>query len=126
MPFTVALTPSNCSTVAVMRDFLDFMDHPLLCACWDTAHGNIDLVAREIGQYDNIVALGDKLKGLHIADNFGDCHHHTWPFGRKAWEHNGETVTKRQSPPLKLKKQAVNLLYKIGKYILETYNCFEE
>ncbi len=152
------------STGEVMREFLDFMHHPLLCACWDTAHGNIDLVAREIGQYENIVALGDKLKGLHISDNFGDSHHHTWPFagvinfdsimqglldvnydgyftfeasytlfhqnnppfGRKAWEHNGETVSKLQSPPLFLKKQAVDLLYEIGKYLLQTYDCFEE
>lgn len=68
------------STGKEMRDFLDFMNHPLLAACWDTAHGNIDLVSRQIGQYENIVALGDKLKGLHISDNFGDCHHHSWPF----------------------------------------------
>ena len=24
--------------------------------------------------------LGEKLKGMHISDNFGDCHHHSWPF----------------------------------------------
>ena len=24
--------------------------------------------------------IGDKLKGLHISDNFGDSHHHSWPF----------------------------------------------
>ncbi len=63
-----------------MRDFLEFIDHPLLGACWDTAHGNIDLVARKKGQYENIIALGDKLKGVHISDNFGDSHHHSWPF----------------------------------------------
>lgn len=152
------------STGAVMREFLDYMDHPLLAACWDTAHGNIDLTAREIGQYDNIVALGDKLKGLHIADNFGDSHHHTWPFagvinfdsvmqalldvhydgyftfeasytlfhqnnppfGRQAWQHNGETISKLQSPSLELKKQAVDLLYEVGKHILTTYHCYEE
>ncbi len=152
------------STGAVMREFLDYMNHPLLGACWDTAHGNIDPVARKIGQYDNIIALGDKLKGLHISDNFGDSHHHTWPFagvinfdsvmqaildvnydgyftfeasytlfhqnnppfGRKAWEHNGETISKLQSPPLFLKKQAVDLLYEIGKHLLQTYDCFEE
>ena len=26
------------------------------------------------------MAIGDKLKGLHISDNFGDRHHHSWPF----------------------------------------------
>ena len=68
------------STGKEIRDFLDYIDHPLLCACWDTAHGNIDKIARNIGQYRNIVNIGDKLKGLHISDNFGDVHHHTWPF----------------------------------------------
>jgi sugar phosphate isomerase/epimerase len=68
------------STGEKMRKFLDYMGHPLLSACWDTAHGNIAEGARKIGQYENIIALGDKLKGLHISDNFGDVHHHSWPF----------------------------------------------
>jgi len=152
------------STGKYLRDFIDHIDHPLLAACWDTAHGNIDPTARGIGQYENIVTLGDKLKGLHISDNFGDCHHHSWPFagiinfdsimqglldvnydgyftfeasytllhqnnppyGRAAWNYNGKTVTKLVSPSLDLKKKAVDLLYETGKYILETYNCFEE
>lgn len=68
------------STGRELRDFIDFIDHPLLCACWDTAHGNIDGTARGIGQYKNMIEIGDKLKGMHISDNFGDCHHHSWPF----------------------------------------------
>lgn len=154
----------HLSTGKEMRDFIDYIGHPLLAACWDTAHGNIDSVAREIGQYENIIALGDKLKGVHISDNFGNGHLHSWPFAgvinfdsvmqglldvnydgyftfeasytllnksnppsyrRKPWEHNGEPVTKLQNPSLELKKQAVELLYEIGKYILEKYNCFE-
>ena len=74
---------NNCtkfSSGREIRDFLDYMDHPLLAACWDTAHGNICRVAREIGQYENILAIGDKLKGMHVSDNFGDTHHHSWPF----------------------------------------------
>ena len=71
---------AHFSTGKQVRDFVDFMDHPLLGICWDTAHGNLSPEARELGQYQNILAIGDKLKGLHIADNFGDCHHHTWPF----------------------------------------------
>ena len=63
-----------------ISDFLTDVGHPLLAACWDTAHGNIDQTSREIGQYQNIIDIGERLKGVHIADNFGDCHHHTWPF----------------------------------------------
>lgn len=68
------------TTGAELAEFLDNVDHPLLAACWDTAHGNIDPAARALGQYENITALGKRLKGVHIADNFGDVHHHSWPF----------------------------------------------
>ena len=152
------------STGGQMREFIDSMDHPLLGACWDTAHGNLAANAKAIGQYENIIALGDKLQGLHISDNFGNCHHHSWPFAgiinfdqvmqglcdvgykgyfnfeasytilhhrnmpyhRKPWEHGGKTVTTLLDPPIEIKQQAVDLLYNIGKYILETYDCFEE
>ena len=68
------------STGKEVRDFVDDVAHPLLGVCWDTAHCNISPSARAIGQYENILTVGEKLKGLHIADNFGDTHHHTWPF----------------------------------------------
>ena len=71
---------SHFSTGKQMRELIDRIDHPLLAACWDTAHGNIAKDAREVGQYQNILALGDKLRALHISDNFGDVHHHSWPF----------------------------------------------
>ena len=69
------------STGREMREFAEYVDHPLFGLCWDTAHGNLNERARALGQYENIIAMGDKLKGLHIADNFGDgAHHHTFPF----------------------------------------------
>ncbi len=69
------------STGQELREFLEDVDHPLLAACWDTAHGNRNQKAKAEGQYKNIVALGSRLRGLHISDNFGNVgHHHTWPF----------------------------------------------
>ena len=147
-----------------LRDFVDYIDHPLMGICWDTAHGNCCQKARSFGQYKNIMDIGDKLKGLHISDNFGDSHHHSWPFAgiinfdsvmqglvdvnydgyftfeasytllhrynlpyrRQPWEHNGETIEKLVNPSIELKKQAVDLLYETGKYILKTYDRFEE
>jgi sugar phosphate isomerase/epimerase len=148
-----------------LREFADYVEHPLFGVCWDTAHGNLSYKVRTEGQYQSIMDIGDKLKGLHISDNFGDgAHHHTWPFAgiinfdqviqglldvnydgffnfeasytllhqknlpyhRKAWEHNGETVTKLLNPSIALKQKAVDLLYETGKYMLETYGCFEE
>lgn len=154
---------SLISTGRQVRDLVDHIDHPLFAACWDTAHGNIASRAREIGQYQNILELGDRLKGLHISDNFGDTHHHSWPFAgiinfdqvmqglmdvhydgffnfeasytllhhnnlpynREAWEHQGTTVTTLLDPSIELKRKAVDLMYDIGQYLLETYHCFE-
>lgn len=68
------------STGKEMRYLAEYVNHPLMGVCWDTAHANFNSKSRAVGQYENIVALGDKLKGLHISDNFGDTHHHSWPF----------------------------------------------
>ena len=38
----------------------------------------------------------------------------------------GEKVTKLMNPSIELKKTAVDLLYDVGKYILDSYDCFEE
>lgn len=148
-----------------LREFVDAVDHPLLGACWDIAHANLSTRAKAHGQYRCIQDVGDKLLGLHIADNFGDgAHHHSWPFAgiinfdevmqalldvgyegyfnfeasytllhhenipyrRQPWVHNGETVKRLLDPSLELKQKAVALLYDTGKYVLETYGCFEE
>jgi hypothetical protein len=130
----------------------------------EQVNGNITEESRVLGQYKNIADIGDKLKGLHISDNFGDCHHHSWPFAgvinfdsvmqglvdvkydgyftfeasytllheknpphrRLPFDYGGETVRKLLNPSICLKKKAVDLLYETGKYILETYGCFEE
>jgi sugar phosphate isomerase/epimerase len=153
-----------CSTAGDLCDLMDAVDHPLLCACWDTAHGNIDKVARGIGQYENILTLGNRLKGLHISDNFGDVHHHSWPFAgiinfdailqgltdvkydgyftfeasytllhhknipyhRQSFMHEGKEITTLLDPSIRLKQKAVDLLYDIGEYILQSYGLFEE
>ncbi len=159
-------TETHISTGQQMRNFLDFMDHPLLGACWDTSHCMLEPVARKIGHYDNIKALGHYLKGVHIADCLGikDWHQHTWPFAglanfdsvmqglidvnydgyftfeasyslmqqehcpapRDSFIYKGKKVTKLANPSIELKKKAVDLMYETGKYILETYDCFEE
>ena len=56
---------THFSTGKEIREFVDYMNHPLLCACWDTAHGNIDKVAREI-----VLPSSPALKEL--SDAFGE------------------------------------------------------
>lgn len=59
-----------------MADFLELCNHPLLHACWDTGHANMD--GRD--QYKNIIDLGDHLRAIHFNDNMGSCDEHIAPF----------------------------------------------
>ena len=59
-----------------MRDFADYVGHPLLHCDWDIGHANM----RGTDQREEIIAMGDHLRGLHIQDNFGACDEHIAPF----------------------------------------------
>lgn len=51
--------------------------------CWDCGHAN----RRGINQYEALTALGERVKVLHIHDNFGAGDDHLPPpFGRIVWE----------------------------------------
>ena len=66
-----------------MVDFLDYVNHPLLGAVWDTGHAN----CRGNRQYDDLTALRGRLDGVHIHDNDGRCDEHTAPFmGTVDWD----------------------------------------
>ena len=58
-----------------MREFIEFVGHPLVHGCWDTGHGNC-----EGAQYDEILALGDELYAIHYNDNSADKDEHVAPF----------------------------------------------
>ena len=148
------------STAAELLDLADYIDHPLLQVCWDTGHANV----QGVDQYRSIVELGDRLRAVHIADNYGDMDSHVapfqgttnmdavmqglldngyqghftfeasnilrdsakWPNYRREWHYHGEKVTRLMDVPLSLRRQAVRLLYEIGKHILVEYGCFDE
>lgn len=59
-----------------MVDFIDYCNHPLLGACWDTGHGNMTVES----PYDELMTLGDKLEALHVQDNFGTHDDHIAPY----------------------------------------------
>lgn len=138
-----------------MKEFLDYCGHPLLGACWDTGHGNMDVES----PYDDLMALGDKLEALHVQDNFGERDNHLAPFmGNMDIDSLmnallGGSFAKRgcyftfecdsiiaqggrrcdprfkkvaNDPTLSLKRAAVRFMYEIGKSILTAYDCFEE
>ena len=58
-----------------MRQFIEYVDHPLFHGCWDTGHAN-----QEGSQYDEILALGEHLYAIHYNDNHGVTDDHIIPF----------------------------------------------
>ena len=58
-----------------MREFIEYVDHPMIHGCWDTGHANC-----EGSQYDEIMAVGDQLYAIHYNDNRGERDDHVAPF----------------------------------------------
>ena len=132
---------------AEMNDFIAYMDHPLLGACWDTGHAVMD---RIFDQYAELKELGPVLKAVHIHDNGIHSDEHLAPYcgklqldsvvkglldidykGSFTFESdsflnhcNGEGPLRQL--PLEIRRDGLALLYKIGKFALETYNAYEE
>ena len=140
---------------ADMLEFLKFVDHPLLHACWDTGHANC-----EGSQYNDIITLGKELFAIHYNDNrgikdehlipfFGTLNHdevinalidskfegyftlecssslipkNYWAGGRRTF--NGDT--RLAEPQLFMQQKCVALMYSIAKYMLTSYDIFEE
>lgn len=141
-------------TGAEMKEFSEYVNHPLFHSCWDTGHANI-----EGNQYDEILAVGDDLYAVHINDNRGGGDEHIIPYlgtlnmdevmtalknvnfkgtftleagsslrPKKYWQGNRrdfEKDTRLAEPPLSLQKELESFMYKVGEYILTSYGEFE-
>ncbi len=133
-----------------MNEFIEYVGHPLLKACWDVGHANL-----EGHNYKDIVDMGKNLVALHIHDNIS-FDSHEMPFsgninmdevmqglvtsGYEGYftfeaENTFRPGKDRKSPregerlrhlPLEFKLDAEKLLFKLGKWILESYDCYEE
>lgn len=142
-------------TGADMKEFIEYVNHPLLHACWDLGHANI-----EGHQYEDIIALGDDLRAIHVHDNNGiddmhvalftgtlnidevltalidsgykgyftfeaDC---TVSFGN-TWHVKRRTFDKEAclfNPTIEIYDAAERFLFEIGKACLTEYGIFEE
>ena len=137
-----------------MVEFLDYANHPLLHAVWDTGHGNT-----EGNQYDQVTALGKHLYGIHVHDNSGKSDEHKIPYfgtinmddlmnglvdvgyegyftfevlntlkytisGKSRRSFEGEK--KLLNPTVEMQIDVDRLLYTIGKHCLTSYGVFEE
>lgn len=135
-----------------LADFIRFVNHPRLHAVWDVGHGNM----QELAQNEAVSILGDELFALHVQDNDGENDFHMFPllgtanidslmhglieigykgyftfessriFLPKSKKRPFDVDSRLEMPPLELKKKAESLLYEIGKFILTSYDCFEE
>ena len=138
-----------------MVEFIRFVNHPRLNACWDTGHANC-----EGAQYDDILALGDELYAIHYNDNHGTKDEHLMPYLgtlnhdevihalidvgfqgtftlecssslRQPYHWLGhrrsfDNDTRLLYPQKFMQQKLVALMYDIAKYMLSVYNLFEE
>ena len=138
---------------ADIKEFVEYVGHPLFHACWDTGHGNC-----EGNQYDDILNIGSDLYAVHINDNSGRGDEHVLPYMgtvnmdeimnalidikykgvftfecssalRPAcyWQGNRKIFEKDNrllEPVVFMQKHIEKLLYDTGEYILKKYNCF--
>lgn len=135
-----------------LKDFVEYVDHPLLKVCWDTGHANM----QKMPQHEELKILGDKVAAIHFQDNAGDWDDHIIPTfgtlsidsvmkGLKEIGYNGYfTFEADNTPfyswrkpkkeydykcfqlPLDFRKRLEAMMYDIGKFILTEHNCFEE
>jgi len=142
------------TTGSGMREFSEYINHPLFHSCWDTGHANISGA-----QYDHILAMGEDLRALHINDNRGELDEHTIPFFGTVnmdeiisalkkigytgaftfeacnalrpgsfWVGSRRTFSDKtllMEPCLELQLELEKFMYKVGKYMLEAYGEFE-
>ncbi|MBR5239500.1 MAG: sugar phosphate isomerase/epimerase [Clostridia bacterium] len=126
-----------------------YMNHPLFGAAWDVGHANIDKIDHE----KEILELGSNLGAIHVHDNRGFLDEHMMPMmgccdydslmrgliqsgfdGYFTLEvkhlFNYHRATQTQGPlskgNLRLKQEALSLMYHICKHILSTYGVYEE
>ena len=142
------------TTGAEMRELIEYVDHPLFHACWDTAHRSMD----GGNQYEDLMAIGEHLYALHLADNMGAGHGHdhvipfcgvvnfddimsglrdcgykgcfnfeaTYTIKPAGWRRTFEGDLRLRQHPLELEMAMEQYKYQVGKYILESYGCFED
>lgn len=138
-----------------IKEFVEYVNHPLFHACWDTGHGNC-----EGNQYDDILEIGNDLYAVHINDNRGRSDEHVIPYlgtlnmdevmnalidvnykgvftfescstfrPYRWWQGNRKDFEKDErlrEPQLFMQKHLERLMYEIGEYVLKSYNCYED
>lgn len=138
-----------------MKEFAKFVNHPLFHACWDTGHANCEgnqyQEIMDIGEELYAVHINDNrgFQDEHIIPfmgtmNMDEVMHALLDVGFKGpftleagsalrsyryWLGNLRDFDgddRLANPPLFLQKEMERFMYLTGKYVLETYDVFEE
>ena len=150
------MTDPNIFWIDNAKDLLtliEYVDHPLFQAVWDTGHANMqetpqDEELRLLGKHLRGLHVNDNFGEVdsHIPPCFGTMNldsliHGLADIGYDSYftfeafnffggsphpKRKFEVDQRLQSPNLHTRKKAEELLYRIGKNILTSYNCFEE
>ena len=138
-----------------LRDFIEYVNHPLVHACWDTGHANC-----EGSQYDEILALGEHLYAIHYNDNHGQRDEHLMPYlgtlnhdevisalidvkykGYFTLEATNSVVTQNTwpwkarkfkentrlaEPPMELIRSLEKTMYEVSRHMLTEYGIYED
>ena len=135
-----------------LLEMIEYVNHPLFHAVWDVGHANM----QEMPQDEALRMLGGHVRALHIQDNLADTDSHLVPYfgslsldavmnglidigytGYFTFEVGGvflpsqkrrpyERDTRLASAPLALRCAFEEYLYKLGRCVLEAYDCYEE
>ena len=138
-----------------MVEFIKFVNHPQIHACWDTGHANC-----EGSQYNEIMELGKELYAIHYNDNLGTKDTHVAPYlgtlnhdevinalidvGFKGyftlesgsslrgyrewtgWRRQFDRDMRLSEPQLFMQRHLEKLLYDTSEYILSSYGILEK
>lgn len=119
------------SSTEELIELHDLLDDPLFGICWDTGHAHLN----GVDQPASLREIGDRLKALHIDDNYGDRDAHLAPyFGTIEWEPIMQTLKEinykgdftfeihnfANGLPDGLHDQVMRFTYELGNFMLDS------
>ncbi len=79
--------PFFSSRIEDQCELIDAVDHPLIGACWDFGHANLNIQHKDKSQQELLLMLGSRLKIVHAHSNYGTRDSHLPPaIGNIDWE----------------------------------------
>ena len=71
--------PFYSSVIDEQCEVIDAVKHPLLGACWDFGHANLNIQHKDRRQSELLAILGQRIQIVHVQNNFGTRDSHLPP-----------------------------------------------